>query len=381
MASNGAYEAVLYKGDAGVNPQRENALTSEKQKYWAAQGQYPFAQEGAGTAPNNTPTPTSQPTQQPAAPAGAAPAPAPTFSQLQDQGYARPAPPTISPTLSMPGPSPFPGITTGGGGNSSTTWSAGGAGATGAMNPDLQAQINALIANPSAYTDEQFSANVLRKGQDIDDEFNLQRQQLKEDMVRRGLSESSIYGGRLADSQVGQRTAKASLVSDLAEQRARQLDEAKRAALGLGLQGETLGIDRQRLGLEGQRVGVEGQRLALDQERARLDAFMDQERLRLEREVQSGRLSQDQARLELDKIRQQSDEQFRQSELDWNKERYGTEDAWRRENELYQRDRDTKSDEFRDQSFDWTKQTWQAGFEADLMRLLGIDVTKWGSPS
>lgn len=59
-------------------------------------------------------------------------------------------------------------------------------------------------------------------GGQIDDQFNLKEQQLRDEMAARGLGDSTVYGGRMQDLNVGRRSAQ----SDLGERLA--LDDLER---------------------------------------------------------------------------------------------------------------------------------------------------------
>lgn len=364
---NAALTKTFFEGDSGVNQQAMN--TQSKTEYWNAanQGQYPNAQKGYEAAHAQRQAAGATPAPAPGAQAQAAPTQ--TFAQMQEQGQARPAPPTINPNLNLPGPQPFPGITVqpGMGGGGMTTSLAATAGGGAGVSPDVQAFIRQMMAQPSAYTDEQFNQNVLRHGQRIDDEFTQRERALQEDMVRRGLSESSIHGGRLRDTHIERRQAHADLVGQLAEQRARQLDEARARAASVAIDADRLGLEGQRLNLDAQRTGFEGQRLQLDQERARLDAFLRQEQAKLDREVASGRMSLDERRLEEDRLQRQADQEWRN--------RTRTEDVdWRNRQFDYEQGRDRVSDQRWEDQFRWGQQVWQSEWEKDLARMFGTGV-------
>lgn len=293
------YEKTLQTGDAGVNQQAENVQT--KTEYWnaQAQGEYPNAQKGADTAAaTGTQTP-------------AAAAPAPNFATLQEQGQARPPAPTASSVVGM------------------------GGGVGGGVNPEIQKYIMGLMQNPSMYTDEQFNKNVEYHGQKIDDDFSLREQQLREDMVRRGLSESSIQGGRLQDLNVGKRTAKADLTMQMAEARARQMDEAMARAAQLGLSLDQAGREYQRLALEGTRLAMDAA-------------------------IADGRMSLEEARMEMDKEERKIDNEWKQKVFEYNQ------------------GRDEKSDKRMDDQFQWTQNTWNAEFQAAMARLFGTGVVPYG---
>ncbi len=85
------------------------------------------------------------------------------------------------------------------------------------------------------------SQNVLDRsmaylGGQIDDQFNLEEQRLREDMARRGLADSTVYGGRMQDLNVSRRSAK----SDLGERLALQDLERRQ-----GMVGQMAGMDAE----------------------------------------------------------------------------------------------------------------------------------------
>lgn len=91
----------------------------------------------------------------------------------------------------------------------------------------------------------------------IDDQFDVQKQQLGEEMARRGLGASTIYGGRLNDLNIGQRSAKENLAYDLTDKQASSENQSSqnrldyiRSLMGYGQQGfdndmETARFDRE----------------------------------------------------------------------------------------------------------------------------------------
>jgi hypothetical protein len=158
---------------------------------------------------------------------------APTFAEMQKQGRARPAPPAS--TMGA-GPSPF-------GGQAAMP--------PGAMNPfaaqpagniggAVQNSIFGLLQNPSRYDQDAVQRTYGMLSGRIDDEFNQRRTGIEEDSARRGLSDSSIRGGRLADTNVEQRSAQVELADRLANQQAQtygtDLNSAIATALGYGQQ-------------------------------------------------------------------------------------------------------------------------------------------------
>jgi hypothetical protein len=177
---------------------------------------------------------------------------APTFdvAQYLTQMMTR----TGAPAPGTPPTAAVPGVTPGGvdpiaaiGGNTGVT--------------GLDNAIASLLRNPSAFDNEAVMQLYSRLGGQIDDEFAQRQTGLREEMAGRGLSDSSIMGGRLADLNVARRSAQTELADRLATQRAQDYASALQNAIGLGQtqrqmqfneeQGRgTLDLSRQRLGLD-----------------------------------------------------------------------------------------------------------------------------------
>jgi len=141
-----------------------------------------------------------------------------------------------------------------------------------------EASLMEALRNPTGFDDATFKTMADRMGQDVDDEFAQRETALREEMARRGLADSSIQGGRLADLNVGRRSAQGELATQLNIQRARDLAQARAQAVGMAQneqsrrfaeqQGrESLGLQRGQLGLQGAttraNLGLQGQQLGL----------------------------------------------------------------------------------------------------------------------
>lgn len=79
---------------------------------------------------------------------------------------------------------------------------------------------NQLLNSPTGYDNKALQDEFSRLSGGIDDEFTQSDRKLKAEMAARGLSDSSIYGGRTRDLNVEKRDAKTSLASQLATKRA-----------------------------------------------------------------------------------------------------------------------------------------------------------------
>jgi hypothetical protein len=142
------------------------------------------------------------------------------------------------------------------------------------VSDEVSQAISQSIANPSAYTSDRVKEIYGQLGQNIDDEFAQRETALREEMAGRGLSDSSIQGGRLADLNVGRRSAREGLANSLGQQAAADFASARSAAIGQGMQrdsanlGATTGMLNQLLGTQqaGANLGFQNldARLGLD---------------------------------------------------------------------------------------------------------------------
>jgi hypothetical protein len=97
-----------------------------------------------------------------------------------------------------------------------------------------EAKLREALDNPSAFDNKAVMDLYGRLGQNIDDQYAQQQTALREEMASRGLSDSSIMGGRLADLNVGQRQARTELANQLGIQRAQDYASARANAIGMG---------------------------------------------------------------------------------------------------------------------------------------------------
>lgn len=207
-------------------------------------------------------------------------APQQTFAQMQQEGYARPNPPAPAPA---PAPAPTrsaapagvqayegdmqdtrtasasPMEYTGAPVNSVAPPGAGGTPAATGQGLDIGAElanryrqgsgissevsggISEAIRNPSAYNSDLVRNIYGQLGQNIDDDFAQRETGLREEMAARGLSDSSIQGGRLRDLNVGRRSAREGLANSLGQQVAQDYSGARDRALGMGMNRDQYG--------------------------------------------------------------------------------------------------------------------------------------------
>lgn len=102
------------------------------------------------------------------------------------------------------------------------------------------------LQNPSPYGSQQVQDAYKWLGGNIDDQYSVQRQQLGEQMARRGLGASTIYGGRLNDLNIGQRTAKDTLAENLGQNLAQTLGQYQQGAINSGITGGTTAQQNQQ---------------------------------------------------------------------------------------------------------------------------------------
>lgn len=93
--------------------------------------------------------------------------------------------------------------------------------------------------NPSAYGLDQVKQAYDWLGGSIDDQYAVEQQKLGEEMAKRGLSISTIFGGRLSDLNIGKRSAKESMAYDLAQKLAETTGQGRSNAIAQGLAGAT----------------------------------------------------------------------------------------------------------------------------------------------
>lgn len=203
--------------------QVQNQQTASNYANQAAQGNYPYAQQGSVDAQKSGAA-SAGATQQQAA--KTAPAQPQTFSQLQQQGYARPAPPP-TPSFQLPAyqpPAPF-------------------------QSPlNLQQSIQQLLANPDPYQNENFQREFRRGAEQIDDQYNAESKAVNEEMARRGIFDSTIAGGRLHDTALGRRGALEDLMDRIAGQSAQSFAQNRLGGVNAALAYEKMLRDSANAG-------------------------------------------------------------------------------------------------------------------------------------
>ena len=123
----------------------------------------------------------------------------------------------------------------------------------------LQGMAQQLLQNPSAYNDQAMQAQFARMSGQIDDQYKQKEVATREEMARRGLSDSSIAGGRLADLNVGKRSAQTELAAQIAEQAANRYTSDRVAAMNAALGVNAQDIQQNQFG---QQMGLNYAQLA-----------------------------------------------------------------------------------------------------------------------
>jgi hypothetical protein len=143
--------------------------------------------------------------------------PAQTFAKMQEQGLARPAAPP-SPTATAFG-------------------QYGGSQQGQQLRTQLQQRLTAFGEAPSRYDTESFKQIRGAQAANLQSEYSAQQKALNEDLARRGLSASSIGGGRMGDLAGQQARALSSLDAQLLQQAAdtQAQDRAQLMQSGQGL--------------------------------------------------------------------------------------------------------------------------------------------------
>lgn len=153
------------------------------------------------------------------------------------------APPPAAPPAGTPPPATPPGAPPATPAAASTKYP---------LQDDIEAQIKKILGMGSPYDDAAFQNDVGREYNKIDDQYALGQKGLSDELGKRGLGttgDSSIGLGRMSDLNVGRKSAKATVLSDLSTARAKsQVDDLARE-LGIAT---SYGQGAQQLTLEQQ---------------------------------------------------------------------------------------------------------------------------------
>lgn len=109
-----------------------------------------------------------------------------------------------------------------------------GTGAGSAVQNATQQSTLDLLKNPNPYNSQAVQDEYNWLGGNIDDEYSLKQNALDEEMARRGLGVSTNKAGRLNDLNIGKRSAKTSLATDLANKLATTTGQYQTNAINTG---------------------------------------------------------------------------------------------------------------------------------------------------
>lgn len=249
-----------------------------------------------------------------------------TFAQMQAAGQARPAPPPPAPAptpmqqqqapapVQQPPQQPYqpsyqpPAPYSGGGG-------------VGGATQDMLMQ---MFRQPSGYGADEVKQWYDRGGQDIDDQYTQDERGMREEMARRGLSDSSVLGGRLADLNVQKRSARQDLADSLGKQFAQDTAAARAAAVSAG-------TDWQRREDEAQwrqgQLGLDSRKLDQDSAQFEKNYGLDSRKLDINEgqfdktyDLDQRRDARDDRRLDMDDRQWGSEFGLRKDQFDWDKD-------------------------------------------------------------
>jgi hypothetical protein len=210
-------------------------------------------------------------------------------------------------------------------------------------------QLTGLTENASAYSTQDIQQMREAQRADIEAQFGAQRQQLEEELARRGISASSIAAGQLGDLAGQQARAIATAEAGLTEKAAESLQRGRETAIqGLaqaaGIQIESKGLDLQSKKVQAD-IDAEAKRLMQQDRSLDLQSARDQAQNRIAigqlREQAAGRISRERLtmaqmqqdasqfadRLGLDRDRLESDITTRQRQLEQADERLSSEES------------------------------------------------------
>lgn len=95
--------------------------------------------------------------------------------------------------------------------------------------------VSSFLQNPNSFSTPAVKQSYDYLSQNIDDQFKQAQTQLGEQMAQRGLSDSSIAGGRLSDLNVAKKSASEQLASQLLTEQAQTGSQAQASAIAAGL--------------------------------------------------------------------------------------------------------------------------------------------------
>jgi hypothetical protein len=141
----------------------------------------------------------------------------------------------------------------------------------------LQQQAQQLMAQPTRFDTQAFQQIRGAQSANLQAEYQAEQQRLNEDLARRGLSASSIGGGRMGDLAGQQARALSSLDANLLSQAAQTQMQDRLAAAGLTQQlaqlaeGQNLGAYQANLAGQGQGFGQQMQSAQMGEQQRQFD--------------------------------------------------------------------------------------------------------------
>jgi hypothetical protein len=234
-----------------------------------------------------------------------------TFSQLQQHGIARPAPP----------PPQFQQYQQYGGSQQAQQTRTG-----------LQQQVQQAMANPGRYNSQAYQQIEGAARQGLDANYQRQLSAMNEDMARRGLSSATYAGQNWQDITRGYNTDIATLNAELLRDAAQTNAQDQLAASQMGLDFANLAGSQDLAEFEANRVGQ-----AMNNEQALAQAQFGQSQYEFDQDnalqaaIAQGNLGTDQSRLMLDELLGLGNLDVRQGELDQNNAQFGQDLALRQQ--------------------------------------------------
>ncbi|MCA2991941.1 hypothetical protein [Gemmatimonas sp.] len=208
-----------------------------------------------------------------------------------------------------------------------------------ALGAPLMQQVMTLLQDPTQGLNEAAQSNFDRNNRVLGREFSTLRNDLNENMAARGLDASTIAATKLGELGSRQAEAQADLAARIQEKlitdRAGAMNSAIQAAMGL--RGQEAGLERDEFTVNRDTGELEFQR-GMGVRRLDQDAQQFAQRLALDSELGRGNLALNRDRFAFDQNRDTRD--------------FG-----------YQQSRDAVNDRFRNDEFDWRRQTDQRDFD------------------
>jgi hypothetical protein len=105
---------------------------------------------------------------------------------------------------------------------------------TNSVNSATQDAVLKLLGQSDPYSSDVAKSTFDRLAGGIDDQYDVENQHIQEEMARRGITASTIYGGRLQDSNAMRKSAREDLASRILDTQAQTNSAARAAAISAG---------------------------------------------------------------------------------------------------------------------------------------------------